>query len=122
MNTDHGIGPTYIDLHFLTINQDFTASQAIDVATNSGMPALNMFVADKNGDIGWALVGTLPDLNIKGGVNTFPIDEKNQWQDVALPAAQPSVFLILHPALGGIPITAKTSVQAMTILVTAVPI
>ncbi|MFL4555417.1 penicillin acylase family protein [Yersinia kristensenii] len=122
MNTDHEISPTYIDLHFLTINQDFTSSQAIDVATNSGIPALNMFVADKNGDIGWALVGTFPELNIKGGVNTFAIDEKNQRQDAALPAAQPSVFLILHPALCGMPITAKASVQAMTILVTAVPI
>lgn len=90
--------PDAIDLHFLTINQALTASQAIDIATNSGMPALNMFVADKNGDIGWALVGTLPDRNIKGDVNTFPVDENNQWQDDALPAAQHP--RILNPSSG----------------------
>ncbi|AHM73566.1 penicillin acylase family protein [Yersinia hibernica] len=90
--------PDAIDLHFLAINEALCVSQAIDIGTGSGMPALNMFVADKNGDIGWALVGTLPDRIIKGDINTFPVDEKNQWQDNVLAAAQHPH--ILNPSSG----------------------
>ncbi|HBY84356.1 MAG TPA: penicillin acylase family protein, partial [Colwellia sp.] len=35
-------------------------SQAFDIAARSGIPSQNMLIADKDGNIGWTIIGPIP--------------------------------------------------------------
>lgn len=48
------------NLHFLGIVDASTVDEALEVAARSGMPPVNVVVADGGGKIGWTLAGRLP--------------------------------------------------------------
>lgn len=55
-------------------------SQAFVIASKSGIPAQNMMVGDKSGDIGWTIAGPIPHKSGNfGEVPTSWADGKNNW-------------------------------------------
>lgn len=55
-------------------------SQAFVIASKSGIPAQNMMVGDKSGDIGWTIAGPIPQKSGNfGEVPTSWADGKNNW-------------------------------------------
>ncbi|MDG1752431.1 MAG: penicillin acylase family protein, partial [Thalassotalea sp.] len=67
-------------------------SQAFIIASKSGVPAQNMMVGDKFGDIGWTIAGPIPQKsNSFGEVPTSWSDGKNNWQGYLTTEQYPSV-------------------------------
>lgn len=65
-----------------------SVSQAIKIANKAGMPAQNLMVGDKQGNIGWTIMGPIPQRsNNFGEVPTSWADGKNKWLGM-LPAKQ----------------------------------
>ena len=67
-------------------------SQAFNIAARSGIPSQNMLIADKHGDIGWTIIGPIP--NRKGAVGETPSSwaiGDNQWQGYLKPAQYPQL-------------------------------
>ncbi|TMM45920.1 penicillin acylase family protein [Colwellia ponticola] len=69
-----------------------SVDQAFAVAARAGIPAQNIVVADKNGDIGWTIMGPIP--NKKGNIGETPQAwhlGKNSWQGYLTPAQYPQL-------------------------------
>lgn len=67
-------------------------SQAFDIAARSGIPSQNMLIADKHGDIGWTIIGPIPDKVGKvGNTPTSWATGENQWQGYLSPAKYPQL-------------------------------
>jgi penicillin G amidase len=67
-------------------------SQAFDIAARSGIPSQNMLIADRHGDIGWTIIGPIP--NKKGMVGETPKSwstGENRWQGYLSPAQYPQL-------------------------------
>jgi penicillin amidase len=52
--------PGAVDLRFLGLETARTPEKALEIASRSGMPALNILVAGSDGRIGWSIAGRLP--------------------------------------------------------------
>lgn len=75
-------------------------SQAFDIAARSGIPSQNMLIADKDGDIGWTIIGPIP--NKKGTLGETPqswATGKNQWLGYLSPAQYPKLINPEHHRL-----------------------
>jgi penicillin amidase len=53
--------PGSIDLKFMEMEKAETVEQSVALAPHCGIPAQNLVVGDRQGKIGWTLVGRLPD-------------------------------------------------------------
>ncbi|QBG37203.1 penicillin acylase family protein [Litorilituus sediminis] len=77
-----------------------TVTQAFDVAARSGIPAQNMMVGDKAGNIGWTIMGPLPKK--VGEVGDTPsnwANGDNAWQGYLSPEEYPRVINPSHNRL-----------------------
>ena len=67
-------------------------NQAFLIASKSGIPAQNMMVGDKSGDIGWTIAGPIPKKSGDfGEIPTSWADGKNTWQGYLTSEQYPSV-------------------------------
>ncbi|WP_333798325.1 penicillin acylase family protein [Rheinheimera sp.] len=54
-----------INLNLLALEQATSVDDALKLAPTVGIPAQNLLVAGKNGDIGWTLIGAIPNRQLK---------------------------------------------------------
>jgi len=81
-----------INLAAMQLEQAKTVEQAFNIAAHSGIPSQNMLVADSNGDIGWTIMGPIP--NKIGDTGETPVSwssGENGWQGYLTPAQYPRV-------------------------------
>ncbi len=70
-----------------------TVKQAFNIAARSGIPAQNMMVGDKDGNVGWTIMGPIPKkVGDTGDTPTFWHEGKHGWQGYLTPAQYPSVL------------------------------
>jgi len=70
-----------------------SVKQAFNIAARSGIPAQNIVIGDKAGNIGWTIMGPIPTKtgNI-GETPTFWHDGSNSWQSYLTPDQYPTVI------------------------------
>jgi penicillin amidase len=81
-----------INLTATQLEQAKTVVQAFNIAAQSGIPAQNMLVADKAGDIGWTIMGPIPHK--KGTIGETPVSwasGENSWQGYLTPSQYPRI-------------------------------
>ncbi|WDE04130.1 penicillin acylase family protein [Thalassomonas viridans] len=81
-----------VNLNITELEQAKDTDQAFAVAAISGMPAQNLVVADKAGDIGWTIMGPIPVKH--GAVGDLPASwasGENSWSSYLTPALYPKV-------------------------------
>jgi len=70
-----------------------TVKQAFNIAARSGIPAQNMMVGDKAGNLGWTIMGPLPiKFGETGETPTFWHQGKNGWRGYLTPEQYPHVL------------------------------
>ncbi|MCP4987286.1 MAG: penicillin acylase family protein [Colwellia sp.] len=82
-----------VNLTAIQLEQATTVAQAFNVAARSGIPAQNMLVADSSGDIGWTIMGPIP--NKIGAVGETPLSwasGDNNWKGYLSPSQYPQVI------------------------------
>src|SRR5690606_8265286 len=52
--------PDAVSLSLIGLETATTVAEALPIAQNAGMPAQNIIVADRQGDIGWTIAGQIP--------------------------------------------------------------
>ncbi len=70
-----------------------TVKQAFFIAAQSGIPSQNMVIGDKEGNIGWTIMGPIPEKN--GNVGETPVywdNDKNNWRGYLTPDKYPTVI------------------------------
>ena len=68
-------------------------TQAFNIAARSGIPAQNMMVGDKAGNLGWTIMGPLPKkFGNKGETPAYWHNNDNGWEGYLLPAQYPSIL------------------------------
>ena len=81
-----------VNLTATQLEQAQTVAQALNIAARSGIPSQNILVADKNGAIGWTIMGPIP--NKKGTIGETPqswSSGDNSWQGYLTPAQYPQI-------------------------------
>jgi len=81
-----------INLTAIHLEQAKTVAQAFDIAARSGIPSQNMLVADSAGDIGWTIMGPIP--NKSGGIGETPLSwasGEHSWQGYLTPGQYPQI-------------------------------
>ena len=77
-----------------------TVTQAFNVAARSGIPAQNMMVGDKAGNIGWTIMGPLPKkIGELGDTPSSWANGENAWQGYLNPDEYPRVINPSHNRL-----------------------
>lgn len=77
-----------------------SVKQAFNIAARSGIPAQNMMIGDRAGNIGWTIMGPLPiKFGDLGETPTFWHQGNNGWQGYLTPAQYPSVINPVHNRL-----------------------
>lgn len=80
----------------MAISQLETASsveQAFAIAARAGIPAQNLMVGDKQGNIGWTIMGPIPKRSATfGEVPTSWSNGEHQWQGLLPPSEYPKVI------------------------------
>jgi len=67
--------------------------QAFNIAARSGMPAQNMIIGDKAGNIGWTIMGPIPKkFGNVGETPTFWHLENNGWDGYLTPEQYPNIL------------------------------
>jgi len=90
--------PGAVDLAILRLETAETVAQALDVARQSGLPALNFLAADAAGHIGWTILGRVPRrVGLDGQVAEPWADGSRRWDGLLPPAEVPAVT---DPAAG----------------------
>ena len=82
-----------INLVATELEQAQNVSQAFNIAARSGIPSQNMLIADKHGDIGWTIIGPIPNKN--GMIGETPkswASGENSWQGYLSPAQYPKII------------------------------
>jgi penicillin amidase len=73
--------PDCINMNLLELETVKDVKQALEVSKKIRIPILNFMVADKEGHIGWSLIGTLPDrMGFDGTVPISFADGTKQWK------------------------------------------
>ena len=88
--TAHDIGA--VNLNATKLESALNIDQAMHIANMSGIPSQNMMVGDKSGNIGWTIMGLIP--NKFGGVGETPSfwhDSNKGWQGYLSPDMYPKV-------------------------------
>jgi penicillin amidase len=91
--------PDAVNLALVRLETATTVVEALDIATNVGMPPQNFVAGDENGDIGWTIAGKIP---VKTDFNAqLPADWSTEhgWQGWLAPAEYPR---IVNPPSGRI--------------------
>ena len=81
-----------INLTATELEQAKTVKQAFNIAARTGIPSQNMLVADKYGDIGWTIMGPIP--NKQGDIGETPQSwdsGENSWQGYLTPEQYPQI-------------------------------
>jgi len=82
-----------VNLTAIQLEQAQTVMQAFDIAARSGIPSQNMLVADSHGDIGWTIMGPIPNKIGTIGETPFPwASGDNRWQGYLSPSQYPQVI------------------------------
>ncbi|WP_180816958.1 penicillin acylase family protein [Arsenophonus endosymbiont of Aphis craccivora] len=102
--------PQAISLNFLSLNEANNVREAINIAKASGMPAVNMMLADKEGHICWTLAGGLPQRLDPYENYTYPLDENSAWGASHSPLKNTRILLIRLMVFSGQPITDSVSI------------
>ena len=72
-----------------------TVQQAFTIAARSGIPSQNMVIGDKAGNIGWTIMGPIPEKNNNiGETPTYWHKGQNNWQGYLTPEQYP---IIINP-------------------------
>jgi len=69
-----------------------SVDQAFNIAARSGIPSQNILIADKSGNIGWTIMGPIPNKN--GTIGETPqswASGENSWQGYLTPAQYPHI-------------------------------
>jgi penicillin amidase len=69
-----------------------TVTEAFDIAARSGIPSQNILIADNSGNIGWTIMGPIPDK--EGAIGETPMSwssGENRWQGYLTPSQYPQV-------------------------------
>ncbi|MBA6389566.1 penicillin acylase family protein [Colwellia sp. BRX10-3] len=67
--------------------------QALAIAARAGMPAQNLMVGDKQGNIGWTIMGPIPQRSAMfGETPTSWANGENKWLDLLPPEDYPQVI------------------------------
>jgi penicillin amidase len=70
-----------VNLRHTQLEQAANVDEAFLIAAQSGIPAQNLVVGDKNGNIGWTIMGAIPKKSSSfGETPTHWADGKNHWQ------------------------------------------
>jgi penicillin G amidase len=81
-----------VNLYAQQLESAKNINQAFIIASQSGIPAQNMMVGDKAGDIGWTIAGPIPKKSADfGEVPTSWANGKNHWQGYLTTSQYPSV-------------------------------
>ncbi|OKY26276.1 penicillin acylase family protein [Thalassotalea sp. PP2-459] len=84
---------TAVNLGLLKLESAATVKQAFTVAANTGIPAQNMVVGDKNGNIGWTIIGKIPKRNKPFGETPVSWAKgKYQWNGYLPAKDYPSIY------------------------------
>lgn len=81
-----------VNFHHAKLELTHTVDEAFLIAAKSGIPAQNFMVGDKDGNIGWTIMGPIPRK--KGTVGNLPSswsDGSNNWLGYLSPEQYPSV-------------------------------
>lgn len=79
-----------LDFRFRGLETVSGIEDALDVAQRSGLPALNILVADREGRIGWTLAGRLPRrIGFSGRVPTSWAGGEHRWDGLLPPDEVP---------------------------------
>ncbi|WDE13096.1 penicillin acylase family protein [Thalassomonas haliotis] len=81
-----------VNLNLTELEQAKNTDQAFAIAAISGIPAQNMVVADKQGNIGWTIMGPIPVK--KGDIGDVPASwakGENSWSGYLTPDLYPKV-------------------------------
>jgi penicillin amidase len=82
-----------INLNLLELEQANSVQQAIALAPKVGIPAQNLLVADKSGNIGWTLIGALPKRQLADmDVPQDWSNGKNYWDGYLEASAYPKLI------------------------------
>lgn len=81
--------PEATNLHLLALNRARSVAQALELAPQIGIPQQNLIIGDRDGHIGWSLIGRVPQQD--GGASA---PRPLQWRDAA---SQPQ---IIDPQIG----------------------
>ncbi len=68
--------PEAWNLDFLDLENARTVEEAFEVAWQKGLPTQNLMVADSSGQIGWTLIGAIPN---RQGINGFFPISAEEW-------------------------------------------
>ncbi|MCO4800310.1 MAG: penicillin acylase family protein [Colwelliaceae bacterium] len=81
-----------VNFYAQKLEQAKDIDQAFIVANKSGIPAQNMMVGDKSGDIGWTIAGPIPKKSSEfGEIPTSWSDGTNFWQGYLTPEQYPKI-------------------------------
>jgi len=70
-----------VNLRHTQLEQAINVDEAFLIAAQSGIPAQNLVVGDKDGNIGWTIMGAIPKKSSNfGETPTHWADGVNQWQ------------------------------------------
>ena len=92
--------PKAASLGFLGLESAQTASDALDIAAQAGVPQLNFVAADEQGHMGWTIAGLMPERGSPGAAADFPLEPDQigtSWRETLAPSAHPR---IMDPANG----------------------
>lgn len=72
-----------VNLNLINFEQATSVEQALKLAKNVSIPAQNLLVGDTKGNIGWTIIGPLPQRNNQSNPYTtiHHVDGKIQWLD-----------------------------------------
>jgi len=81
-----------VNLYSSNLEMATSVDEAFIIAAKSGIPAQNIVVGDKEGNIGWTVMGAIPKKNgIIGNTPKRWADGKNGWQGYLSPKEYPKV-------------------------------
>lgn len=82
-----------VTLGLMQLENARSVKEALRLAPTFGVPAQNFVVADRDGHIGWTLLGRLPDrFGHDGRLPSSWADGKRGWRGFLPPARHPSVY------------------------------
>ncbi|MDP7593922.1 MAG: penicillin acylase family protein [Litorilituus sp.] len=89
-----------INLTAIELETAKNVEQAFNIASRSGIPAQNMMVGDKEGNIGWTIMGPIPKkFGDIGNTPTYWHEGNNGWQGYLSSQQYPRVMNPVHNRL-----------------------
>ena len=84
--------PSAINLNFLRLEQSRTVADAVAVAHESGIPAHNLLVVDRAGDIAWTIAGKYPKrVGFEGRLPVAWTYGDRRWDNYVAPDQVPTI-------------------------------